>query len=51
MSNTDPSKNLTPTLLGVNESDTRRISVIRDEAGYGFTLSRSVIYASDQKVT
>lgn len=44
----EQSKNLTPTLPSINESDTRHISIIRDEAGYGFTLSRSVIYASDQ---
>lgn len=50
MSNSDPSKHLTPTITAVNDSDTRHISIIRDDAGYGFTLSRSVIYASDQKV-
>ena len=46
-SNNDPSKNLIQTISPARESDVRAISIIRDESGYGFTLSRSVIYASN----
>lgn len=47
--NNDPSKNLIQTISPTKDSDIRAISIIRDESGYGFTLSRSVIYANDPK--
>ncbi len=45
----DIAKNLTQTISTFSKNEIRRISVIRDESGYGFTLSRSKIYANDQK--